>query len=179
MLRPPLLCEEGNTPHSTFLQFIHTSNENTVVKPAFVFSRRILIPVVVGKATRLCVVSELRLTTWVSVPHMVSADSRRRKCISTSHDRSQQWLFESLAGTSAGNICFGNDNLFSWLPPMHIRSMPLKGEGFLYGSCSETSCPRFRCSPDTHRPMTISGPRRERATYPLQSRTECEPLPFL
>src|SRR5213594_1582462 len=24
MPQPPLLCEEGNTPHSTFLQFIHT-----------------------------------------------------------------------------------------------------------------------------------------------------------
>jgi len=25
--QPPLLCEEGNTPHSTFLQFIHTFYE--------------------------------------------------------------------------------------------------------------------------------------------------------
>src|SRR5207253_11280290 len=91
----------------------HSCNENTVVKPPFVSSRRILTLVIGDKAKTLCVLSELRLKTWASVLHMVSADSRRRKYISTSHDRSQQWLFGSLVGTSAGNICFGNNNPFS------------------------------------------------------------------
>ena len=154
-------------------QFIHTCNENTVVKPPFVSSRRILTLVIADKAKRLCVLSEHRLRTWVSAPRMVSADSKRRKYISTSHDRSQQWLVESLVWTSVGNICFGNGNPFSWLPPMHIRSMPLTGGGFLYGSCSETFCRRFRCFPDTRRPMTIGGPHRETVTCRLQSRTKC------
>src|SRR5206468_8170549 len=68
---------------------------------------------------------------------------------------------------------------FSWLQPMHIPSMPLIDEGFLYGSCSETSCPRFRCFRDTRHPMTISGLRQEKATCRVRSRTKCEPLRFL
>src|SRR5439155_22883144 len=87
-------------------------NENTDVKPSFVSSRRILTRVFGDKAKRLCVVSELRLRTWVSVPHRVSAGSRRRKNISTSNDRSQQSLYESLVGTSAGIVCIGYDSLF-------------------------------------------------------------------
>src|SRR5207249_10372289 len=35
MPQPPLLCEEGNTPHSTFLQFIHTLYD----RPYFADSR--------------------------------------------------------------------------------------------------------------------------------------------
>ena len=156
--------------------FIHTCNENAVVKRPFVSSRRILTPVIADKAKRLCVLSEHRLRTWVSAPRMVSADSKRRKYISTSHDRSQQWLVESLVWTSVGNICFGNGNPFSWLPPMHILSMPLKGEGSLYGSCSETSYLRFHCFRDMRHPRTRGGLRREKATCPVRSRTKCGPL---
>src|SRR5438132_4096396 len=113
------------------MKFIHTCNENTVVKPPFVSSRRILTLVIGDKVKRLCVLSEHRLRTWVSVPHMVSADSRRRKYISTSHDRSQQWLVENLVGISAGNIYFGSGHPFSWLPPTRIRLMPLVDADFL------------------------------------------------
>ena len=74
-------------------------NENTGVKPSFVSSRRILRLVIGDKAKRLCVVSERRSRRRVSVPHRVSADSRRRKYISTSHDQPRQSLFGSLVGT--------------------------------------------------------------------------------
>src|SRR5213594_1478681 len=44
MPQPPLLCEEGNTPHSTFLQFIHTFYDrrysvDPAKKPALIFLR--------------------------------------------------------------------------------------------------------------------------------------------
>ena len=73
-------------------------NENTGVKPFFVSSRRILRLVIVDKAKRLCVVSELRSRRRVSVPHRVSADSRRGKHISTSHGQSRQSLFGASSG---------------------------------------------------------------------------------
>src|SRR5438445_11776817 len=77
------------------VQFLRSKhcNENTGVKPSFVSSRRILRRVIGDKAKRLCVVSELRSRTQVSVPHRVSAESRRRKHISTSHDQPRQSLF--------------------------------------------------------------------------------------
>src|SRR5438132_5628685 len=161
------------------MKFIHTCNENTVVKPPFVSSRRILTLVIGDKVKRLCVLSEHRLRTWVSVPHMVSADSKRRKYISTSHDRSQQWLVENLVGISAGKIYFGSNNPFSWLPPTRIRLMPLVDADFLYGPCSETFCRRFRCFRATRRPTTIGGPHRGTVTCRLQSRPKCALPPSL
>src|SRR5215831_12681498 len=74
-------------------------NEHTGVKRSFVSSRRILRLLIGDKAKRLCVVSERQSRRRVSVPHMVSADSRRRKYISTSHDQPRQSLFGSLVGT--------------------------------------------------------------------------------
>src|SRR5919108_1274783 len=67
------------------IQFIHTCNENTVVKPPFVLSRRIPMPAIGDTGKMLCAVSGLQLRTWVSVPDTVAADSKRRKCISTLH----------------------------------------------------------------------------------------------
>src|SRR5262249_5521800 len=100
-----IFCPESpNTSDNTDPNLILASsktfcNENTGVKPSFVSSRRILRLVIGDKAKRLYVVCELRSRRRVSVPHRVSADSRRRRYISTSHDQPRQSLFGSLVGT--------------------------------------------------------------------------------